>query len=78
MIYLWQHYEWPSLVGNGPEDLTSLVAIGLLSGLVVRPIVKWFRHQRVLVEHIIRHHPGIPVHDHTGKLLVEEHPKEPT
>ena len=67
----WFHYEWPSLQGNGPEDITSLIVIGIITSIFVPRVRRWWiaREQHIHAKldhvlktqaHIIRHHPDIP------------------
>lgn len=43
--WLWLHYELPSLVGNGPEDLTSLLIVTVVTALVYPPVRAWIRRE---------------------------------
>lgn len=65
------HYYWPSITGNGPEDVTSLLIVGVLTGIFVPRVRRWWiareQHLHAKVDlmlkqnaHIIRHHPDIP------------------
>ena len=83
----WFHYEWPSLVGNGPEDITSLIILGVVTGIFVPRVRRWWiareqavhvklEHNAKLLTHIIRHSDEIPNHDRHGNLLVDL-PAEP-
>lgn len=42
--HLWLDYWWSSVKGNGPEDLTSLVFVGILSAFLI-PAVRRFFHR---------------------------------
>ena len=65
---LWFHYGYPSLTGNGPEDLMSTTAKFCLAVAIYPPLHKWVtREERALraemhrkMDHIIFHHPDIP------------------
>ena len=41
---LWFGYWWPSLKGNGPEDSTSLLIVGIISAFLI-PAVRRFFHR---------------------------------
>jgi hypothetical protein len=76
MIYnFWYHYEVPSLYGNGPEAVTELIVVGIVTALLIPPIRKWIQgefhkvHSKIdaghaelhaKMDHIIKHHPDIP------------------
>lgn len=83
MSNLWFGYWWPSIKGNGPEDLTSLAITALIASVLYPPLRKWWKereravhakieHNATLLAHIIKHSPDIPNHDHEGKPLVGE------
>ena len=61
---LWFGYWWPSIKGNGPEDITSLVVVAIVTGLFVPRVRRWWvaREQALhaKLDHIIKHHPDIP------------------
>lgn len=63
---LWFSYFWPSLQGNGPEDLLSYLVIGGGVTLLGRWCVKEWRahknHVHAKLDHIILNHPDIPNH----------------
>jgi hypothetical protein len=84
----WNHYWYPSLTGNGPEDITSLIIIGILTGIFVPRVRRWWvareehmkariEHNATLLKHVIRHHPDIPNTDRHGNLLVDLPPEVP-
>lgn len=86
MIHFWQTYEWPSLIGNGPEDITSLIIIGIVTGIFVPRVRRWWvareQHLHAKIDHvletqahIIKHHPEIPnAHaDGTDLTTVPDH-----
>lgn len=64
MHELWFGYFWPSIKGNGPEEIVSLLVIGTASAILVPVVRRWIRgeadklHQKL--DHIIKHHPDIP------------------
>lgn len=61
---LWFGYFWPSIKGNGPEEIVSLLVIGTASAILVPVVRRWIKgeaekvHQKL--DHIIKHHPDIP------------------
>jgi hypothetical protein len=61
---VWFGYFWPSLQGNGPEDLLSYLIIGGGVTLLGRKLlVKWREHHSHLhkkLDHIIIHSKSIP------------------
>jgi hypothetical protein len=78
----WFSYEKPSLIGNGPEDLTALIIVTVVSSIFVPRIRRWWvaREQEVhakldhnakLLMHVIKHHPDIPNEDHNGVSLIK-------
>lgn len=40
----WFNYEWPSLKGNGPEDVTSSLTKLTMAALLVPIVRKWIKH----------------------------------
>ena len=86
MSTFWNHYWYPSLTGNGPEDVTSLIILGVLTGVFVPRVRRWWvdreqalhaklDHNATLLKHMIRHHPDIPNADRHGNLLVDVPPE---
>ena len=84
MSNFWFNYEWPSIKGNGPEDLTSLLIVFILTSVFYPPLRRWWLgreqalhakldHNAKLLKHVIKHSPDIPNADHNGVPLVEEH-----
>ena len=80
---LWFGYWWPSIKGNGPEDITSLVIVAIVTGLFVPRVRRWWvareqalhaklDHSARLLRHVIEHHPDIPNEDHHGVDLTKE------
>lgn len=61
---LWFGYFWPSLQGNGPEDILSYLIIGGGVTLLGKKLLTEWRehraHTHALLNHIIVHHPDIP------------------
>jgi len=61
---LWFGYFWPSLQGNGPEDILSYLVIGGGVTLIGQKLLKEWRahhaHLHAKLDHIIEHHPDIP------------------
>lgn len=41
-LYFWWAYEWPSIKGNGPEDITALVLVSLCIPAVRHWIARHF------------------------------------
>lgn len=41
-FHFWSNWEWPSLRGNGPEDLTSLLIVTIIASIVVPRIRRWW------------------------------------
>ena len=83
----WFGYWWPSVKGNGPEDITSLLIVTVIASLVIPAARRWWvareqavhaklEHNAKLLAHIIRHSDEIPNHDRHGNLLVDV-PLEP-
>jgi hypothetical protein len=81
----WFNYWWPSIKGNGPEDMTSLLIVGILTGIFVPRVRRWWiareqavhaklDHNAKMLMHVIHHSPDIPNEDHNGVSLIE--PKE--
>lgn len=81
MSNFWFGYWWPSIKGNGPEDLTSLVIVGVVTAIFVPKVRAWWIarekavHEKLdqsikLSKHLIKHHPDIPNEDHNGNPLV--------
>ena len=71
MSNFWFHYWWPSLQGNGPEDLTSLIIIGIVTSIVVPKVRRWWitreQHLHAKVDlmlkqnaHLIHHTKSVP------------------
>ena len=67
MTNLWFGYFWPSLEGNGPEDIISMIVVGVVSVLIWRPVKRaWIAHKAavernfIALQHIAKHHPDIP------------------
>ena len=58
------NYWWPSIKGNGPEDATSLLIVGIVTAIVVPAVRHWIArevsHVHAKLDHIILHHPDIP------------------
>jgi len=65
------HYYWPSITGNGPEDITSLIVIGIITSIFVPRVRRWWitREQHIHAKldhvlktqaHIIHHSKSIP------------------
>lgn len=76
---LWFHYVVPSLYGNGPEDLISLVIVGAIGALLWPPTRRWaaghwqhfhakLDHNAVMLRHIIDQHPDI------DSAILDQHP----
>lgn len=66
---LWFTYFWPSLQGNGPEDLFHLTILGVVGWLASRVgkkiMAEWREHKEHMhakLDHIIINHPDIPNH----------------
>ena len=55
----WYGYWWPSIKGNGPEDVTSLLIVGTLTAVFVPVVRRWFKahieHLHAKLDHIIVH-----------------------
>ena len=73
MSHLWFGYAWPSLEGNGPEDLISFIVLGTLTAILWPRIKRAWRGHRGAVErnfialqHIAKHSPDIPEIGHDG------------
>lgn len=62
--HLWFTYAYPSLLGNGPEDLIHLLILGGLAAVFYPPLRKFiareWNHMHAKLDHIIEHHPDIP------------------
>lgn len=72
--HIWFTYFWPSLQGNGPEDLFHLALLGAAGWLATRVgkriVAEWREHKAKVeahhallqkkVDNIIEHHPDIP------------------
>lgn len=77
--HLWFGYFWPSLQGNGPEDLISMIVVGALTA-VLWPRIKraWQAHRAavernfIALQHIAKHHPDIPEIGHDGHTKKEQ------
>lgn len=64
---LWFGYFWPSCQGNGPEAILEIAILAAL-GRLFWPLIKRELHKgdellHQKLDHIIRHHPGIPAFD---------------
>lgn len=63
MSHVWFGYFWPSLQGNGPEDLFHVFIEVCVIGLGAKALRSLHGkvdelHQKA--DHIIKHHPQIP------------------
>lgn len=78
----WFNYEWPSIRGNGPEDITSLIVVGIIASFVVPRIRHWWATREAAMHdkinhmlkqnaHIIKHSEEIPNESHDGSVLSE-------
>jgi hypothetical protein len=84
----WFSYEWPSIKGNGPEDATSLLVVGILTGIFVPRVRRWWiaREQSVHAKldhvmrqnaHLIHHSKSTPDVAHDGVNLTADHNGNP-
>ena len=39
----WLGYWWPSIKGNGPEDITSLIVVSIAASFLVPRVRRWWR-----------------------------------
>lgn len=64
MSNFWFNYWWPSIKGNGPEDVTSLLIVAAVTVIVVPRVRRWIAqeagHFHAKLDHIILNHPDIP------------------
>lgn len=75
---LWFGYWYPSIKGNGPEDLLATILVAVLSAMLW-PRIKagWKAHHAKLdrnfaaLQHIAKHHPDIPPIGHDGHTAKE-------
>jgi hypothetical protein len=49
---LWFGYFWPSLQGNGPEDLLSYLVIGVGLGLIGKWCLREWREHKAHLDHL--------------------------
>ena len=70
---LWFTYFWPSLQGNGPEDLISYLIIGGGFTFLGKRALREWRVHKAKMDHIILNHPAIP--NQVPGLLPEHQPK---
>lgn len=68
LYILWFGYFKPSLYGNGPEALVQTIAYAAVAMAVWPPARRWATretaHLHAKMDHIIKHHPDIPVFTH--------------
>jgi type II secretory pathway pseudopilin PulG len=43
------NWWWPSIKGNGPEDLTSLIIVGIVASILIPRVRRWWK---VRAEHL--------------------------
>ena len=42
---VWFGYVWPSVKGNGPEDLLMTVALAMVTALLYPPVRRWLKKE---------------------------------
>ena len=89
MHWLWVlyfGYVWSSIKGNGPEDLTSLVIVGIIASIVIPRARRWWvareEHLHAKLDHMLKQNAHIIHHsrgikneatDGTDMTVVPEH-----
>jgi UPF0716 family protein affecting phage T7 exclusion len=59
----WFNYEWPSDKGNGPEAITEIIVVGIITALLVPPVRRWFlRGFHSIKAHITKEHAAAKEH----------------
>lgn len=72
---LWFNYEVPSLYGNGPEAITELIIVGIISALLIPPIRRWIKsefhkvHEKIDLGHKEIHERLDRSHERQDELL---------
>jgi type II secretory pathway pseudopilin PulG len=41
----WFGYWWPSIKGNAPEDITSLIVVGIVASFVIPAARRWWKRR---------------------------------
>ena len=77
LYHQWFGYEWPSDKGNGPEAITELIVLGIITAIVIPPIRRWFlskfHHMHERLEEV--HATVIAHHDEAQEARAELHRK---
>ena len=79
MINLWFTYVWPSLKGNGPEDLLATILVAVIASVLWPPTrrrIEAFaaRHVKSIKQHVTDEHQAVRDRlDH----IIEHHPDIP-
>lgn len=62
----WFGYWWPSVKGNGPEDITSLILVGIVTAIFVPRVRRWWvvreQHLHAKLEHVMKQNAHIIHH----------------
>lgn len=83
--HLWFAWFWPSIKGNGPEDLTSVAVAGVVTAIVYPRLRRWIEteldrlhakadHTADLLHHIVDHSDHIPNDDPLGRSWHDRRP----
>ena len=78
-------YWWPSLKGNGPEDVTSLIVAGVLTSIFVPRVRHWWvareEHLHAKLDHVLKqnahiiHHSRAIPNQHADGTPINEVPE---
>lgn len=87
MSNFWFNYWWPSIKGNGPEDVTSLIIVGIIASIVIPKMRAWWvKREQILhakLSHVMRQqahlikHSDVPNIAHDGVDLTADHEGNP-
>lgn len=80
----WFGYWWSSIKGNAPEDVTSLILVGIVTAVLVPAVRHWierhvhseFNHLHAKIDHVILNTKQIP--NEIPGLPEHRQPKPPT
>lgn len=61
----WFDYWWSSIKGNAPEDVTSLIIVGILSAILIPAVRHWFEQlEQRIKDHVTAQHDELHAHLH--------------